>query len=475
MSVLSRMAAAAGSHDVAALIDAVLSDPVRPGRPELLGPPEPTASLDPAPPSPSPAPSGGRRLRLAVTRLAPGPTGLGTSAARVLIPRSPLSSVSPVSGGSAAPGTEAPGASGPPVPTVPALGGPTGLGTSAARLAERVGTGAAAGPAPATPATGTPPPKGVPTLYCPPAARDDPALGELVNERLVLWAEEVGIYPGHLDKVRSANFGRLMMLAHPETDDPERLLAAAKCGLSEWAVDDHIVDCEVEEARHEVLGQRLAICHSVIDQAQLPLRYAPQLEEAVRKDPVAMALRSALANLTGFASTTQVRRLRHELAIMFVAYNQEGVWHTTGQRPPVWEYLTHRHENSFVPCMVLVDAIAGYEVPMAEFSDPRVRRVFNLAGTATVLMNDLYSMGKEDPTDFSLPMLIASEERCSMEEAVEQSVLIHDELMHTYEAEAAALARTGSPQLARFLAGTWAWVGGNREWHAGSARYRGTD
>ncbi|MBT2440213.1 Camphene synthase [Streptomyces sp. ISL-36] len=434
MSVLSRMAAAAGSHDVAALIDAVLSDPVRPGRPDLFGPPPPAG----------------------VEALSPGPTGLGTSAVRALIPHPSLSAAPPALHRTAG----------------PLPGGPTGLGTSAARLAERVRPDGTPG---ASPATGTPPPKGVPTLYCPPAVRDDPALGEFVNERLVLWAEEVGIYPGHLDKVRSANFGRLMMLAHPESDDPERLLAAAKCGLSEWAVDDHIVDCEVEEPRHDVLGRRLAICHSVIDQAQLPLRYAPQLEQAVRQDPVAMALRSALDNLLNFASTTQVRRLRHELAIMFVAYNQEGVWHTTGHRPPVWEYLMHRHENSFIPCMVLVDAIAGYEVPSAEFADPRVRRAFNLAGTATVLMNDLYSMGKEDPTDFSLPMLIASEEQCSMAEAVEQSVLVHDELMHTFEAEAAVLARSGSPQLARFLAGTWAWVGGNREWHAGSARYRTTD
>jgi 2-methylisoborneol synthase len=45
--------------------------------------------------------------------------------------------------------------------------------------------------------------------------------------------------------------------------------------------------------------------------------------------------------------------------------------------------------------------------------------------------------------------------------------------MHTFEAEAAALAMAGSPELRRFLAGTWAWLGGNREWHAGSARYHG--
>jgi 2-methylisoborneol synthase len=322
-----------------------------------------------------------------------------------------------------------------------------------------------------------PPDRGppVPALYCPPAVRDDPALGEVVNERLVEWAEEIGIYPGQLDRVRSADFGRLIMLAHPDTDDPDRLLAAAKCALAEWAVDDHYVDGEAEQARPELLGQRLAIAHSVIDQAHLPLRYAPQLEQVVRKDPVMVALRSSLDNLASYATTTQVRRLRHELAIMFVAYNQEAVWHTAGQTPPVWEFLMHRHENSFVPCMVLTDAVGCYEVPQAEFADPRVRRAFTMAGSASVIVNDLYSMGKENPTDFSLPRAIAAEEKCSMEEAVERSARIHDELMHTYEAEAAALSLTGSPALRRFLAGVWAWLGGSRQWHAGSARYNGAD
>ncbi|GAA1106219.1 family 2 encapsulin nanocompartment cargo protein terpene cyclase [Nocardiopsis metallicus] len=314
----------------------------------------------------------------------------------------------------------------------------------------------------------------VPVLYCPPAVRDDPALGEEVDDRLVEWAAEVGVYPGQLDRVRSAGFGRLIMLAHPETSDPDRLLAAAKCALAEWSVDDHYVDGEVEEARPELLGQRLAIAHSVIDQAHLPLKYAPQLEEVVRADPVMVALRSSLDNLARFGSHAQVRRLRHELGIMFVAYNQEAVWAATGQRPPMWEFLMHRHENSFVPCMALIDTLAGYELPQEEFADPRVRRVFTMAGSATVIVNDLYSMAKEDPSDFSVPRLIATEEGCSEREAIERTVLLHDELMHTYEAEAAALALTGSPELRRFLAGVWAWTGGSREWHASSGRYHGT-
>lgn len=465
MSVLSRVfAPPATNHELAGLVSAILTAAGRPAPRSLPGAADPGARPKPQTPHPSSAARKATRpgtpppSRLGPGRV-PGVSGLGTGAARF----TPADRKGPM--------RAAPGAGGR-LPLGAIAAGPDRLGLSALDLPVRP-----TAPAPVEEQAEEPTEQPArrknkpPELYCPPAFRDDPALGEAVNERLVEWAEEVGIYPGHLDMVRQANFGRLMMLAHPESDDPDRLLAAAKCGLAEWAVDDHIVDCEVEEPAHEKIGQRLAICHSVIDQAQLPLRYAPQLEEVVRKDPVAMALRDSLNNLLNYASTTQVRRLRHELAIMFVAYGQEGMWHTTGHRPPVWEYLMHRHENSFIPCMVLVDAIAGYEVPMAEFSDPRVRRAFNLAGTATVLMNDLYSMGKEDPSDFSLPMLIAGEEKCSLEEAVEISVDIHDELMHTFEAEAAALSAAGSPELRRFFTGAWAWVAGNREWHAGSARY----
>jgi 2-methylisoborneol synthase len=348
--------------------------------------------------------------------------------------------------------------------------GPTGLGASAAswRPGREPAPPAAAESVKADDADE------VPALYCPPAVRDDPALGELVNERLAAWAEEMGVYPGQLDKVRAAGFGRLIMLAHPESDDPDRLLAAAKCALAEWSVDDHYQDGEVEEPRPELLGQRLAVAHSVIDQAHLPLRYAPELEAVVRADPVCRALRSSLDNLASYATWGQLRRLRHELATMFVAYNQEAVWHTQKMIPPVWEFLMHRHENSFVPCMTLIDAVAGYELPYEEFADPRVRRVFTMAGSASVIVNDLYSMGKESDDDTSLPKLIVAEDGCSMREGIERSVALHDEFMHAVERESAALAVTGSPMLLRFLAGLWAWLGGSREWHAHSGRYHGS-
>jgi 2-methylisoborneol synthase len=351
--------------------------------------------------------------------------------------------------------------------------GPTGPGTSAARLAELLAPRepAAVVEKPAGVPAGEPAgPVHVPPLYCPDAVRDDAALGEEVNERLVAWAAEVGIYEGRLDRLRSHGFGRLRMLGHPDCEDPDRLLVAARCGLSEWAVDDHWVD-EGDDAAADLITARLAMAHAVVDPVRLPAPYEVRFEALVAKEPVLRAFRSALGYLSGIASATQVARLRHELAVMFVGYGQEAEWRSSGRTPAVWEYLLHRYENAFFPCMVLVDPIGGYELPPHEFADPRVRRTYLYAGTASVLLNDLYSMGKEDPTDTNLPNLIVAEEGCSLQEAVDRTAAIHDELMHTVEAESAALAAAGSPYLGRFLTGIWAWMGGCKQWHATSARY----
>jgi 2-methylisoborneol synthase len=350
------------------------------------------------------------------------------------------------------------------------LAGPTGLGTSSLRLGSPPPSQEPAEPSAAEP--GKSATLHVPPLYCPDAVRDDPALGEEVNERLVAWAEEVGIFQGRLERLRSHNFGRLFMLAHPGCDDADRLLIAARCGLAEWSVDDHWVD-EGEDTDPQLLGVRLAMAHAVVDPVRLPPAYMAHFEKVVQDEPVLRAFRSALGYLNTIASPTQVARLRHELAVMFVGYGQEAEWRASGRWPAVWEYLLHRYENAFYPCMVLIDPVDGYELPAHEFADQRVRRVYLYAGVANVLLNDLYSMHKEDPTDTNLPTVIAAEENCSLQEAIYRAAAIHDEMMHTVEAECAVLAELGSPQLARYVNGVWNWMGGSKEWHATSPRYNG--
>jgi 2-methylisoborneol synthase len=261
-----------------------------------------------------------------------------------------------------------------------------------------------------------------------------------------------------------------MMLTHPATSGPDRLLAASECVLAEWATDDHFLDEESMGADLKLIASGFDVTYGVIDLVDFPIRYAPQLDKALSEEPGAVAYRSAFEH-PQYATATQVARLRHELAVMFMASNHEANWRSLARISPVWEYLAHRHENSFLPPMVLVNPVAGYEVPAFEFADRRVRRVFRLAGSASVILNDLYSLGKEADDDFGLPKVIAAEEHCSAQETIERAVQIHNELMHTFVEEATILSHVGLLALRRFLADIWAWLGGNREWHSSTERY----
>src|SRR5690349_15812305 len=89
--------------------------------------------------------------------------------------------------------------------------GPSGLGTSAARITTQFARDP--GYAEMQWGDGTASP-----LYCPVVERVDDALAEEVDRRLAVWAGECGFTGDGLDQITGAGFGRLAMLAHPDTD-----------------------------------------------------------------------------------------------------------------------------------------------------------------------------------------------------------------------------------------------------------------
>lgn len=375
--------------------------------------------------------------------------------------------------------------------------GPEGLGTSAARVGrpappEHGNTSVALTsrsalsrspdrPAswPASPSRATEPARGsgLPALYCPGPVRVDEPLGAEVNERLLAWVQRVGIFPGRLDTVRDCDYGRYAMLVHPDCDDPDRLLLAAQCMAALFAVDDYYCDDERTGSDTALVGNRLTLAQTALDPAYLVGRwgYQEQLEQAVTSDPVLVALRSYIDRVAGFATPAQVGRVRHETVAMFVAMNGEAGWRTTETTPAVWEYLAARQVNSFLPCMTLIDVISGYELPSALYAHPPVRRATMLAASASIVLNDLYSMAKETEPgigDGGLPDVIAAERGCTTREAVDLSADYHDQLVHSFEAAHKELTATiPSPELWRYLGGLHAWLGGNHEWHATTGRY----
>jgi 2-methylisoborneol synthase len=97
------------------------------------------------------------------------------------------------------------------------------------------------------------------------------------------------------------------------------------------------------------------------------------------------------------------------------------------------------------------------------------------AGTAAVIVNDLHSVAREaadELPDSNLVLLIAAEENCSIREATERTVGLHNDFVRSFEAAQRGLAAVPSVELQRFLRGAQAWMGGGFEWHSTSNRYK---
>ena len=311
-------------------------------------------------------------------------------------------------------------------------------------------------------------------LYCPAPSRFDEALATEVNDRLVAWAERIGLHAGHLEEFAKTGFGRLITLAHPECDDPDLLLVSAQMNAAWWASDDYYADETDLGAVAEALPGRLALVSSAMDPPPPAGQFTPPLQEAVVSDPVLVSLRSALAHVTRHASAAQVMRVRHTTHQMYVSWNAYNAWRHAGITPEAWRYLAARQHDSFYTSMILIDVVGGYELAPELFANPLFHRALTQAGTAAVLVNDLASAEREagDDPDCNLVLLLAAERDCSIAEATEEVVALHNDIVRGFEASRAALAAVPSPELQRFVLGARAWMGGCLEWHDSSSRYK---
>lgn len=363
-----------------------------------------------------------------------------------------------------------PPARGCPVPPRPApavvLGGPSGLGTSAARLPT--------GPDPAYVyrpwGDGSASP-----LYVPVVEREDDALAADVTARLLVWAHDCGFTDEQVDLMGRAGFGRLVVLAHPDSADPDSLLIAAQLNAAWWAADDLYADDSEQGATPTELPPRLALVMATMDPVAPAGEFSAELDDALRGDPILVALNSGIEHLARHSTPSVVQRVNYSTFAMFVSWNAYAAWRHTGEYPPAWKYLATRQHDSFYTSMTLIDAVGGYELPANLYYEPRVRELLMRAGTAAVLVNDLHSVTKDAADEkpvCNMVLQIAADRDVSLAEATEITVDLHNKIVRDFEAGHRALLPVPSPELQRFLRGTRAWMGGGFEWHATNQRYR---
>jgi 2-methylisoborneol synthase len=90
-------------------------------------------------------------------------------------------------------------------------------------------------------------------------------------------------------------------------------------------------------------------------------------------------------------------------------------------------------------------------------------------------VNDLHSVAKDAADEkpvCNMVLQIAADRDCSLAEATEVTVALHNDLVRDFESDHQKLRAVPSPELHRFLRGVKAWMGGGFEWHATNPRYQ---
>jgi 2-methylisoborneol synthase len=312
-------------------------------------------------------------------------------------------------------------------------------------------------------------------VYCPLTERIDDRLAAEVDARLLVWATTCGFDEASLNAIRKATFGRLVMLTHPDTDDADRLLVAAQLNAAWWAADDSYADDSDRGAVPEQLPARLMLVMAAMDPLPRAGEFTPPLEAALHDDPILVALRSGVEHLAQYGGPAVVQRVCYSTFAMFVSWTAYAAWRHTGEYPPAWKYLAARQHDSFYTSMTLIDALGGYELTANVFYERRVRHAAFLAGTASVLINDLHSVAKDAADEkpvCNMVLLIAADKKCSIQEATEQVVALHNDVVRDFQSIHREVLAVPSVELQRFMRGLRAWMGGGFEWHSTNPRYK---
>ncbi|MFE3760885.1 family 2 encapsulin nanocompartment cargo protein terpene cyclase [Streptomyces sp. NPDC059104] len=397
-------------------------------------------------------------------------SALPGTALRPPLPTGPALPFGPAAEAAREAGTEVPAAGpGPNTALDRIVRGPSGVGTSglypARRARPSVPPVLPVPSAAAAPAEGRP----IPGLYHHPVPEPDPVRVAEVSRRIKRWAvDEVEAYPPEWeDQFDGFSVGRYMVACHPDAPTVDHLMIATRLMVAENVVDD--VYCEDHGGSPVGLGGRLLLAHTALDPLHTTAEYQPVWAESLLSDAARRSYRSAMAYFSEAATPSQTDRFRHDMARLHMGYLAEAAWAQTDYTPEVWEYLSMRQFNNFRPCPTITDTVGGYELPPDLHALPALQRVIALAGNATTISNDLYSYTKELKSPgkhLNLPVVIAEQEGLSDKEGYLKAVEVHNELMHEFEGEAAALAASWpDPRMLRFLRGVAVWVDGNHYWH----------
>ncbi|WP_090929204.1 terpene synthase family protein [Nonomuraea jiangxiensis] len=240
--------------------------------------------------------------------------------------------------------------------------------------------------------------------------------------------------------------------------------------LNDWynwlfAFDDAFCEGESMGHRASALARALPPLLEILDDRRKP----------DADDPFGLALNELLHRICEAATPAQVDRWR----ITVKEYLFAQVWEAANREvdliPTPEDYiLMRRITGATYTCFALIDAGGGYRLEAEEWHHPDVRALSDMACDLIGWDNDLLSYAKErrnDKARHNLVTVLATHKTHSIQDALIEVSLMHNEVIGAFQARRAALDRWASLPVRKYVRGLEHWVRGHIAFSLGSARY----
>jgi hypothetical protein len=289
---------------------------------------------------------------------------------------------------------------------------------------------------------------------------------DYVDQATWAWAETFGLLaPVALQKRRSLQYGVLAARAYPHADREMLQIAA------DWIAWLFCMDDQCDEAGIGRDLRQLAALHE---------RFVTILEGAT-PDAHDWGLTRALADirrrLAARAPAGWLRRFCEQASLYFTANRWETANRQRGIVPNVSTYCAARlFSGAVYACFSLIELEANIDIPFYARYHAVVQQLERSANNIICWCNDILSYTKElrHGDVHNLVLVIQREARCSLTEARERALVLHDR-----ETASFVQARTCLPHfdpvtdaaIETYVDGLQSWICANRDWSLTAIRY----
>ncbi|MFI6099228.1 hypothetical protein ACIA8G_27055 [Lentzea sp. NPDC051213] len=197
------------------------------------------------------------------------------------------------------------------------------------------------------------------------------------------------------------------------------------------------------------------------------------------ESPLARALAELRRRLDILASPAQTARWVHAMKGYLSYQVWEAAYRSTSTLPTLDEYAVARIRNgSMEVCAMTLDIAEGYEVPPDEIDRPAVMALTEMACSLVGWDNDIASYYKEHKRSgdrINLVDVIANQNGTTPADALPSVIALRDAVLARFLELRDDVETLVGPDTRRYIGGLSAWIRGNLDWSANTARYRRPD